>query len=208
MGDADKSGTRLCESCSNGRQTDAGDFVILGQVLCYPKTWKGVVATLIIGAVAVAVTYNLFVIGNSRTVDSVASIFGSGTQRFAVEADGKRTPYHTYQIGFWSPSPQTEASFRPSVSGDTLPAWQRAVSDDRVVEFGARLRSVSGVNGYRRTLVTGHGQTGYKAGYWWILALDERVEVDEIIKVYREFWKTTEKIYVEVIPPGDFGYKP
>jgi hypothetical protein len=207
MGEAEMSGTRVCESCSNGRQSDAGDFVILGQVLCYPKTWKGVVATLIIGAVAVAVTYNLFVIGNSRTVDSVASIFGSGTQRFAVEADGKRTKYHTYQIGFWTPSAGTEESFIPPPDGKAISSWQKGVTEDHVNDFGLKLRTLRGVNGYRRWLVTGHGQSGFKVGYWWIVALDESVTVDEVMKVYRDFWKTSESVYVEVIPPGEFGYK-
>lgn len=201
--------------CHGARQSESGDFVILGQVFSYPKTWKGLLAWLVFClTIAVVILIGLVYARGENIAIFGSWVRGSSIDRFVINERGERVRYDTYQVAFWTPSPETEKSFRPGRS-TSLPRWQLAVDDKKVDHFGDELRKIPMVNGYRRWAVIGHGQTDYKAGYWWVVALDKNVTVEQVMHVYRDYWtipgsepgSKPENIYVEVLPPGDFGYR-
>lgn len=199
--------------CPGARQSESGDFVILGQVFSYPNSWKGLLALIAICLTIVSSIFVGLVYARGENIALFGAWVGSDTHsidRFVINEKGERKRYDTYQIGFWTPSPETAKTYK-SDNSTPLPLWQSQVDDAKVDDFGDKLRSIPMVNGYRRSPVIGHGQTNYKAGYWWVVALDKRVPVEQVIYLYRKHWSLPssepQNIYVEVLPPGDFGYK-
>jgi hypothetical protein len=67
-----------------------------------------------------------------------------------------------------------------------------------VIEFGKRLRADASVLGYRRVEVWGHGRTVLKPGWWWTMAVSTNYSVDKLNRAYRDFWKSSNSVFVEV----------
>jgi len=101
---------------------------------------------------------------------------------------------------FWTPSSRTK-DFLAKENGN-IPIrdqWEAIPSEDRVVEFGNVLRSNPGVRGYRRYEVWGHGRTVPKPGWWWAATVSTNYSVTDLVRAYRDFWKSSNSVFVEII---------
>ena len=107
----------------------------------------------------------------------------------------------TLRLDFWTPSSKTKDYLTkdPKDTGDTNRNWEVIESEERVIQFGQYLRKDVEVIGYRRTEVWGHGRTGLKPGWWWSITVRTNYPAAKLAKSYREFWKTSSSVFVEVI---------
>ena len=185
--------------------TGESEFVIFGQSFSFPQTWKGVASTLIL-CVTIVLTVYIVVNTSPDKLDRILSVF---TSRVLVDTDGNTKTFQTYQIGFWTPGPDT--GLNAAKQNIQLPDWQTDVSIEKMNEFGNKLHNAFGVNGWRNWEVSGHGTSTVKTGYWWVVAMKESVELEDIAELYREHWgesmsSPVGKIYMEIYP-GESGYR-
>jgi hypothetical protein len=107
----------------------------------------------------------------------------------------------TLRLEFWTPSSKTKdyVTREAKESGDTNRNWEVIASEDMVMQFGKTLRSDPDVVGYRRTEVWGHGRTALKPGWWWSITVRTNYPVPKLARTYRDFWKTSSSVFIEVI---------
>lgn len=107
---------------------------------------------------------------------------------------------NTRRMEFWTPSVRTK-DFLARDDGNIRDRdkWKAIQGDERVIEFGKLLRSDSGVLGYRRYEVWGHGRTVPKPGWWWTMTVSTNYSVEKLVRAYRDFWKSPNAVFVEVI---------
>ena len=106
----------------------------------------------------------------------------------------------TRRLEFWTPSGKTKDYL--ARDRGTIPdrdQWEIISSDEPVQQFGALLRTNSSVLGYRRAEVWGHGRTTLKPGWWWTMTVMTNYSVQTFIHAYRNFWKSSNAVFVEVI---------
>lgn len=129
---------------------------------------------------------------------------------FVVSPDGDFTRQKVYQISFWSPGEDTQNTWVSTDTGGTeIASWMR-VNEEKVVAFGTYLREQLGeknLNGYRRYPVVGHGRTDFKSGWWWTVSVAETVDRNEIIQIFRRYWRTPDqyRMYTEIVM-SESGY--
>jgi len=107
---------------------------------------------------------------------------------------------NTLRMEFWTPSSKTRDYL--AKDGDAIrdrDKWEAIEGEERVIEFGKLLRSDSSVLGYRRAEVWGHGRTILKPGWWWTTTVTTNYSVDKLVRTYRDFWKSSNAVFVEVI---------
>ena len=112
------------------------------------------------------------------------------------------------RLEFWTPSSKTKdyVTKNSRDGADTNRHWEILESEEPVVQFGQRLRKDDEVLGFRRTEVWGHGRTGLKPGWWWSITVRTNYPPTKLAKTYREFWKTSNSVFVEVI--DNRGHEP
>jgi hypothetical protein len=101
---------------------------------------------------------------------------------------------------FWTPSAKTK-DFLTKENGNIRDRdkWEEIPGEERVNEFGNVLRSNPNVLGYRRYEVWGHGRTVPKPGWWWAATVTTNYSIDDFVRAYRGFWKSSNSLFVEVI---------
>jgi hypothetical protein len=112
----------------------------------------------------------------------------------------------TRRMEFWTPSGRTKDHL--ARERGVIPErdqWEIISSDEPVQQFGALLRTNVSVLGYRRAEVWGHGRTTLKPGWWWTMTVMTNYSVQTFIQAYRNFWKSSNAVFVEVIenPAGE-----
>jgi hypothetical protein len=118
-----------------------------------------------------------------------------------VETNGTETVLgETRQMEFWTPSAKTKDYLRKySGNVDGREKWQILASDDPAIQFGLVLHSNQNVFGYRREEVWGQGRTSFKPGWWWTMNVTTNYSVTDLATIYRDFWKSSQPVMVEVI---------
>jgi hypothetical protein len=118
-----------------------------------------------------------------------------------VETNGAQTVLgETRQMEFWTPSVNTKDYLRKyNGEVDALEQWQVIPSDDAVVKFGSVLHSNQNVFGYRREEVWGQGRTSFKPGWWWTMNVTTNFSVEDLSRIYRDYWKSQRPLMIEVI---------
>jgi hypothetical protein len=118
-----------------------------------------------------------------------------------IDTNGDQTILgDTRQLEFWTPSVKTKDYLRKD--GGEVPdkeKWQVIASDDVVSQFGMVLHSNTAVFGYRRVEEWGQGRTDFKPGWWWTMNVTTNYSVADLAQIYKEFWKTPQTVFVEVI---------
>jgi len=106
----------------------------------------------------------------------------------------------TRRMEFWTPSAKT-GGYLHRKGGEVASndKWQVISNEDPVILFGMMLHTNQHVLGYRRVEVWGQGRTGFKPGWWWTMNVFTNYSVDDLAKAYRNFWKTPQPLFVEVI---------
>ncbi len=104
------------------------------------------------------------------------------------------------QLEFWTPSAKTK-DYLHTEDGQVVPTemWEAISNDDPVVQFGLVLHKNMSVLGYRRVEVWGQGRTVYKPGWWWTVNVFTNYTAEDLTKVYEQFWKSHQVLFVEVI---------
>jgi hypothetical protein len=106
----------------------------------------------------------------------------------------------TLRMEFWTPSSKTKDHLaRESGAISYRDKWEAIENEEPVLAFGRLLRSDSDVSGYRRAEVWGHGRTVLKPGWWWTMTVTTNYSVEKLVRAYRQFWKTPNTVFVEVI---------
>jgi hypothetical protein len=106
----------------------------------------------------------------------------------------------TRQMEFWTPSART-GDYLDREGGEvpTNDKWQVISNDEPVIQFGMMLHTNQNVLGYRRMEVWGQGRTGFKPGWWWTMNVYTNYSVSNLAGAYRNFWKSPQPVFVEVI---------
>ena len=165
-----------------------GEIEILGQRIVLPRGASEVVALVAIVAGIVACVYFVVVEGKRDNLHAVRGWWTSAS----VDTSGATTPFRGRKLlQFWTPSLRTKEST------DAKP-WEKLATEETIHGFGAVLKSDSRVLGFRRQEVFGHGRTKSKWGWWWSVTVAHDYQPDDLLKVYSEYWKIRESIYVEI----------
>ena len=118
----------------------------------------------------------------------------------AVTPDGRAGSLSaaTRRLEFWTPSARTKDHLtRENGAIRDRDKWETITSDEPVTQFGMLLRTNANVLGYRRAEVWGHGRTTLKPGWWWTMTVTPNYSVQTLTQTYREFWKSTNTIFLE-----------
>ena len=179
------------------QKNDGASF--LGVSFAYPKTlW----ATLPFAFACATIAFIAYLFLHSspeqsaepRRVWTPIVIMTNGIQ--TIQGDMRR-------MEFWTPSARTKDYVAREGGGvRERDKWEILSSDEPVIEFGKLLRSDSSVAGYRRAEVWGHGRTILKPGWWWTMTVTTNYPVDKLMRTYRDFWKSPNSVFVEVIDNG------
>lgn len=160
---------------------------ILGQVFCYPRTvWGAASIALVVSGICTIVW---LVLNHPKDVGELGRLFFvSRATPQDVEADAR------YLVQFWTPSAKTKEA-------DDAVDWEKFDSNDKLDDFADQLvKSSNGkVRGYRRYEVIGAGLSHSKAGYWWVVTVDNDYKVSDLLAFYHYFWKNPEAVYIEVL---------
>jgi hypothetical protein len=170
-------------------------ITILGQTLVYPKTLYGALCVLFLSSAIVSSLYIIF-----HATPAQIKAFHSLYATVKVDAETKETVENdTLRYEFWTPSSKTK-DYVEKHEGEVAQRdkWELDVTEDKVIKFGETLRGTSGVEGYRRVEAWGHGRSRFKPGWWWTMRVNRGYSVEKLAKEYREFWGTTEPMFIEV----------
>ncbi len=169
---------------------------LLGVTFAYPRTLWG---ALPFAFVCAAIAFIVFLVLPSslkhaekpRRLWTPIVVLTNGIQTILGD---------TRRMEFWTPSAKTKDCL--AKDGGAIPdreRWEVIPSDEPVLQFGALLRSDPNVAGYRRTEVWGHGRTVPKPGWWWTMTVTTNYSVEMLMRAYRDFWKSPNTVFVEVI---------
>jgi len=126
-----------------------------------------------------------------------------------IETNGNETVLgETRQMEFWTPSVKTK-DYLAKHAGEVSDRekWEIIQSDEAVIQFGIILHTNDNVFGYRRVEEWGQGRTGYKPGWWWTMNVATNFTAGELAHTYREYWKSTQPMLIEVIDNRGSGDK-
>lgn len=118
-----------------------------------------------------------------------------------VTTNGSETVLGDYrQFEFWTPSVKTR-DYLHTERGQVveLEKWEVLANEDPVLQFGTLLHSNKNVLGYRRVEVLGQGRTGFKPGWWWTVNVLTGYSAGDMGRIYQEFWKSPQAVFIEVI---------
>jgi len=102
----------------------------------------------------------------------------------------------TKEPGVSAAQPSPIATSSPG-SEPPLEDWEANVTDEQLVEFGKKLKTVLGATGYRRHEVVGQGRVKFKRGWWWVVTVPSSVKPGQVGALYRDFFKPKKEIYLE-----------
>jgi hypothetical protein len=104
------------------------------------------------------------------------------------------------QLEFWTPSAATR-DYLETEKGQVvdIQKWQILSNDDPVTQFGLVLHSNRDIFGYRRVEEWGQGRSSYKPGWWWTMSVTTNFAPEDLVRIYRAYWKTPQAVRVEVI---------
>jgi hypothetical protein len=118
-----------------------------------------------------------------------------------VNTNGSETVLGDYrQFEFWTPSVKTK-DYLHGEGGQVVvqEKWEVLPNEDAVLQFGSILHSNKNVLGYRRVEVMGQGRTSFKPGWWWTVNVLNDYSAGEMGRVYQNFWKSSQAVFIEVI---------
>jgi hypothetical protein len=95
-----------------------------------------------------------------------------------VLVNGKKLsiPKGPIQIQFWTPSVRTKEA-------GNFNDWKKVESNQKLYEFGDKLKGSRIVKGYRWYEVTGAGEAPRMMGAWWVASTDEKFKGSSWIRV-------------------------
>lgn len=104
------------------------------------------------------------------------------------------------QFEFWTPSVKTK-DFLEMEGGHVVDPerWEVLQNENALLEFGTLLHSNKNVLGYRRVEVLGQGRTPFKPGWWWTVNVLNDYSAGEMGRIYQNFWKSSQAVFIEVI---------
>jgi hypothetical protein len=168
---------------------------ILGQRFGYPDTPWGMAA---VGLVCLLGGFLAWLILQGTDADRLRAV-GDAWRSITVTPENEQVvEKDAYRLEFWTPSARTKEAHegREVLAKDK---WEVLVDDSKVLEFGEKLRTTPGVQGFRRFEEFGHGRTQGKWGWWWTVGAEKDFTIDDLVRLYRAHWGTDDRIYVEVI---------
>jgi hypothetical protein len=170
-----------------------GNISILGQMLEYPKTGWGFCAVFVV-CLTLLLTIYVYLHAPRENVHEFSVMIWHLNSKNEPTPEKKVARYE-----FWTPSSKTKETVKdnPKAKAWLKKDWNY---DEKITEFGERLREQPGVEGYRRHEILGEGRTshpGLLPGWWWTVRVTDEFSLKKLSEFYRGFWENPDTIYVE-----------
>jgi len=184
---------------------DKGTLKIPGVEISLPSSlWSSlsfaVLCACITGCFAI-----FFIYARPQNIESITGVLGGGFRTLSYENQKISELHARKQFQFFTPSATSWVAKTNFYAYESMAkenrekfdrkfGWQRA-DEAKVETFGKAIIEKNFTKGWRRYPVEGQGRNR-DSGWWWVITVDENIDIKEFIHFYVDYWGAKE-IFIE-----------